>query len=138
MIEHFKYGDIQVDITLPTRVNVVSGDSGTGKTFLVKVLAKLSLKGYDVITIKHDNYKGFSPEAVKKVSSNTLLLLDNADLYMSDKFKDAILQSNAICIIFTRSTVYFNGLNAGRCTVEYDNKRLCIREFVYEDNFRRP
>lgn len=135
MKEQFMYGEISVKVSLPQRINVVRGNSGMGKTFLAKVLRQLVLKGYDVVSIRFDNYKAVSCEQISTFGDNTLLIIDNADLYMSKELQHAILNNTATCLIYTRDTRFFNITNSALCVVRYVGKELSIREFRYEDNF---
>lgn len=129
------YGEISVKVSLPQRINIVRGNSGTGKTFLAKVLGQLVMKGYEVVSIKFDNYKAISYEKISTFGDNTLLILDNADLYMSSELQRALLNNAATCLIFTRDTRFFNITNSALCIVNYEGKELSIREIRYEDNF---
>lgn len=129
MEEQFMYGEISVKVSLPKRINVVRGDSGTGKTFLAKVLEQLEIMGYEVVSIRYDNYKAISCDQIRLFSSNTLLVLDNADLYMTRELQNAILETKATCLIYIRDTCLFNISNSALCKVSYEGKELSIREF---------
>lgn len=87
MEEKFMYGTISVSVSLPERINVVRGAAGTGKTFLAKTLGQLTFKGYEVISVNYGNYKVISCEQISELGDSTLLILDNADLYMTKELQ---------------------------------------------------
>lgn len=131
MEEKFMYGTISVSVSLPERINVVRVAAGTGKTFLAKTLGQLTFKGYEVILVNYGNYKVISYEQISELGDNTLLILDNTNLYMTKELQQAILCNNVICLIFTRDTRFFNISNSALCVVEYSGKELSISGFNY-------
>ena len=135
MREQFNYGLIKVSVYMPKRINIVRGDSGVGKTFLAKALHQLTLKSYKVISYGYENYMGISCDQIASLNDDSLLILDNADIYMTKELQRAVLQSHATCLIFVRDTTFFNSTNAALCKVVYKDKTLTLRELRYEDNF---
>lgn len=129
----FKYGTVNVVVDLPGQINIVRGDSGTGKSFVGKVLSQYKTKGLNIQYVNFSSYNLLSAEFIEKLSSNYLIVLDNADLYMNKSLAAAIVKSSAVFIIYTRSLEYFNRDNSNLCFVEYGNGKLCIRGERIED-----
>lgn len=133
--EKFMYGDIEVFVSLPQRVNIVRSDSGVGKSFLSIVLPQLNMRGFNVVVVKYDNFKTFDLNCLFRADEKTMVVFDNADIYMSEELKNAVISSEATCLIFTRDTRFFNVMNSGICVVSYDGKQLQIREVRCDDYF---
>jgi hypothetical protein len=108
---------IKMNIGLPGRVNLIVGDSSTGKTFVANLLARLMLTGEN--TIKRyglqDNIKVFSSydDGDNRISigklkqmNNRLIVIDDADCILNDEmccFINMDIFSGNQYLIFTRA-----------------------------------
>lgn len=92
-----KFGAVYIDVNFRNRVNILSGFSGTGKTFLLSFLGYYCLKN-NLCCSKFnssDLISGSGEELLKgrigELSRADIICLDNADLYLkSDLFNELI------------------------------------------------
>ena len=111
----------------------MDGDSGTGKTFLCTILKNTGIEGFDLVSINYSNYGLLSKLSIKTLNDDSLVILDNADLYLTKDLIGQIFVSKAIFIVFTRNYLYFNRGNSCVCKVIYEDKRLQMRGDCDED-----
>lgn len=131
----FNYGTDKVKVRLPGKINIVRGNSGTGKTYLSKVLLQLCDQGFKVLIFDFSNYVTCNTSLIKELKEDTILIFDNADLYMDSNLRDAILDTKATVLIFTRDTQYFTFMNSSVCVVSYDGQTLEVRGDRNDDYF---
>lgn len=74
------YGPVQFDIEIRGGITSITGDSGTGKTFLLQALKRKG-SGYDVLPITGD-FSTTEIELLISNASNKLIVVDNADIVL--------------------------------------------------------
>ena len=109
-VDSFKeqYLDLFFDLCFDQRVLMLSGDSGTGKSFVGKVLYSFR----DKYNIKYFDYHDIEKkeEVLQEISrqKNTLFVFDNADILLGEELRNAIIRDrNNQYLIIGRNT---NGL----------------------------
>ncbi len=123
--------NVQVDIKLPGRVNLIKGNSATGKTFFVDLIQKILDVRSDYILNKYnlrDNIKIFKDTrdnlSLNKIT-NTLIIIDEADNIVTPKIVKHIntdVYNGNQYLIMTRA---ITGLRASQG---------CIGEFIRDKN----
>lgn len=87
------FGGVNFDVCIEDKVNLFSGLSGEGKTFLFKIL-KVYLKINGVSCICFNNTAtDFSESTIKKIcTGKKVIIFDNADLYLTQELLDYAIE----------------------------------------------
>ncbi len=129
MIKFIKeYSGIIFDVNIQDRINLFTGYSGTGKTFAFGAIQEY-LKSNNVSTIYFDYRQvDYTTEQLISLCKNReVVILDNADLYITQELLDYLINSNKIimCSIENRYKYRFKAF--GTYDINYENTRLVIR-----------
>lgn len=109
--------------------NMLSGYSGTGKTFLMQAV-ELFCKNNSIACIYCDyRFADYTDEQIKELSKNAkIVLLDNADLYLNNDlfswFKDKLL-----FIACMKDTTGLDMYGVHKYITNYKDKRITVEEF---------
>ncbi len=99
-----KYNSVTFKLKFKSRIVVIQGDSGVGKTMLFKALKRDMLFGNNnMVCINYENAQPNILKHILKNNENKMIIIDNADILLihEDKFKIAMDQKNQY-IIFGR------------------------------------
>lgn len=126
-----KIGGMECDIAFRRKINILKGNSGTGKSWVLHLL-----KSYFVANgIPHYfvNYLSKSEPRVilEQADKVEYLLLDNADLYIDRATVRQLLQCKADCIIATRFIKIMDADKMGFYDLRYRDKRFVTEEVSY-------
>lgn len=113
------YNGFEFNLYFSSRVILLIGDSGIGRTYLYKVLSENS-NDYAIHTF--NKYTSFLEENLK-MCKNSLVVIDNADYVLNDKLRKVIL--------FDSSNQY---LILGRDCTGLNLTRDCLAILRKEDN----
>ncbi len=121
-------GGVECNVLFKRKVNILKGDSGTGKSWLFSLLQSYFVA--NGISYYFVNYLTKSePEVIitqaKKVQ---YLLLDNADLYLNSDTIGELLQCDATCIVATRLIKLLDIKKMGFYQVIYKDEALFVSE----------
>lgn len=121
-------GGVECNVLFQRKVNILKGDSGTGKSWLFRLLQSYFVA--NGISYYFVNYLTRSePETIiaqaKKVQ---YLLLDNADLYLNSDTIGELLQCDATCIVATRLIKLLDIRKMGFYKVVYKDEALSVSE----------
>lgn len=113
------YCGVQIDLVFNDNLTIVSGDSGTGKSFLYSALTDLVLD-YPFLYPLNYTSKGKDLAGLFSSSKGKLFVIDNADLLLGDKERE--------CIAFDCNNQYLLfGRNPAGLMITYNNvKELSI------------
>lgn len=118
-----------IDIKLSNKINIIDGNSGTGKTFVYDIINKNKVA--NIICINKDTIDSWkyikSPvENFKEIledNDNTLFIIDRADEIFAEypEIIDIICndKSSNTFLLFTRETIFAQDLNTWH-TINYD------------------
>ena len=127
------FAGITVDINIRDGMNYLTGDSGTGKSYLLRVLNEF-LKGKSVVRYVNyaisENYRDIkeATEVIESVIKTCDVgLFDNADLYMSRSLHEYIRNHCKIAVIATHSLAYTDRLSGNFMKVKFDGKNLVVK-----------
>lgn len=94
---------VMIDIILNGRINIFTGTSGEGKTFISGILNDYSK--FDDINVGVLNYNFLSNEEVSATinriekNNNPLLIVDNCDLLIRNGIKESLLFDNKCTVM---------------------------------------
>lgn len=102
MIEKFKVGKLNVDVNISDRVALFIGTSGSGKTFLFRLLRKKAvIEGKRTIIVDSSSMRTEDGSDID--FDCDIVFLDNADLYMSDSLFRRMTQGKANVLVNMKS-----------------------------------
>lgn len=120
-----KVSSYKLDVSFDTTVSALVDDSGTGKTFLFKLLLSYSekrgIKTFLCNSTLADKPKDILLDLCK---TSDLILLDNADLYLDNDFLSDIKALEKQTIICIKNTYKLNMQGVGIYCLSYENREL--------------
>ena len=128
---NFNYSKVNFNVCFKDKICILNGQSGSGKTFLLKVLQEyFNLNGVSSYRVYSDIDMLKDKEVLEYlIKDYEILLLDRADLYMSWDIYKKILESDVTAIIcMRRLSIIKDKSNMGVYDVVYEGDRLsCVR-----------
>ncbi|MBE5869898.1 MAG: hypothetical protein E7294_01360 [Lachnospiraceae bacterium] len=114
---------IKIDADFFEGVNVIFGYSGTGKTFLFDRINDYyaNSKELNVTLINYQFCDKKEDLIVEFCEKSDLILLDNADLYLTESLIDKLRAECKCIVISMKNTVFFSHNEITVLSVEYDN-----------------
>lgn len=125
-----KYQNTDVEVIFKHKWNMLSGYSGTGKTFLMQAI-ELFCKNAGIKSVYADfRFKEYDTEQIKVLLENAdVVLLDNADLYLNDELFSWLKKMNKVIIGCMKDVSALDMENVYRHLVNYENGNITIEEF---------
>lgn len=133
MINLFKLsktiGGVFFDVNFIDRINIIKGASGTGKTYLFNTIASYCTS--NKISYAFIDYKfsasGDEDLIFSHCINKELIILDNADLYLTKELFDKIRDLDATIILSKKTTFGLNMSDAYLYTIDYTNSSLVTK-----------
>jgi chromosomal replication initiation ATPase DnaA len=119
-------GDIHVDLKLTEQVNVFVGKSGTGKTYLFALMKAYCVANNISLTIINYNSVLEPEDIIHGCAKSDIVILDNADLYLTKDILDA-LRVSAKYILISIKNIYGLGGNMHYCNLKYESSKMLLR-----------
>lgn len=126
-------GSINVSVKFTDKINLLVGDSGSGKSFLLSLIEE-KYSNDDNIHIACFDYKVArninKDEMIKLAGDNDIVILENADLYMTKDLYQAL--SNDKCIVIASSKNYLSVPTelSGVYIVDYVDDKISTRRLA--------
>lgn len=124
------FSDVNFNVKFEDRINVIFDSSGTGKTFLMKVINEQCHA--EEIKCQYFDYhlKDAKEEAFISLATECeVLLLDNADLYLSKSLYKKLFSMEKKMIISIKRLSNIDTRNVGIYYIEYNGDNLeVVRE----------
>lgn len=129
------YNDIFFDIIFEDtdKTCIFLSPSGTGKTFLFNVLLEhLKENGVNIILVNSTMLSslGNNITSIEKIcleDNVEVVILDNADIYLTQEFLDKLVSSNKLTIISLKDVNRFSFKDFGFYRVKYLDNTLNVR-----------
>lgn len=120
---------VSFDINFTDRINVIKGASGTGKTFLFNILMSYCVNNKISYAYIDYNFLASGDESLifSHCLNKDLIMLDNADLYLTFELFNKIRSLDATIILSKKSTFGLNMEDAHLYNIEYINSSLITR-----------
>ena len=123
--------NINLSINITDSVAILLDDSGTGKTFMLEMLESYFVA--NGIAYKKFDYSSENEDTnwfIQGMQKANIVLLDNADLYMTKELFNYLKSSNKQVIMSIKHTEKLGSFeNCGFYTINYDNNNLkTVRE----------
>lgn len=124
-----KYTDIEVIGVFDNKLNVLWGESGSGKTFLFsKIKAFLQDTKTPYVEIPHNAASVTVLSILNSLQSGTVVLYDSGDLSFNKEICRLIDSLNIVCIISLKTLKYAKYTDYGLYVVKYAPGTLCVEE----------
>lgn len=125
-----QYNGITINASFNSKLNILVGDSGTGKTLLLSAIDLYCLNNNISCRLCNYNDANLSPEQIKAICAGAdILLLDNADLYMNNSLLKELLTTSQLIILNMKDTSYINtNHHSEQYIVDYINLSLTVRK----------
>ena len=124
------YSGVTVCAEFHNKLNLLSGFSGTGKTFLMQAIELYCLNEKINCIYCDFRYMYFDEEQIKIMCKNAeVVLLDNADLYLTDSILSWLKEQGKMLIICMKDTSYIDMEDMHEYIVSYENEKIIIEEF---------
>lgn len=129
MIQFTKeYSGIVFDIDIQDRINLFTGYSGTGKTFVFGAIQEY-LVSNNISTIYFD-YRQMDytvDQLISLCDDKEVIILDNADLYLTQNLLDYIIDSHKILLCSIKKPYKYRFRVFRKYEVEYENDKVTVR-----------
>lgn len=124
-----KYTDIEVAGVFKNKLNVLWGESGSGKTFLFsKIKAFLQDTKTPYVEIPHSASSGTVLSILNSLQSGTVVVYDSGDLSFDAEICKCIDSLDIICIISLKTLKNAKYTDYGLYTVKYSPGTLLVEE----------
>ena len=116
----YKYMGVTIDAEFKDHICFLSGDSGSGKSFLLRVFESyLSRKNISYCLF---NYSSMVAVSGFDFDSVDVVMLDNADLYMNRDIYMKAKKSHALVLICMHSYSGFDPSGSGEYVIDHEEK----------------
>lgn len=123
--------NIEVNISLEPGIYIFEPDSGTGKSYLCKLLHDLNKIGENVLSITLDEWEDNKDNLINKITSNDydVIMFDRFGLY-ADSAVDAVKGIDSTKCVVLIDTKYKTGGLSGfyECSIKFDTERVLVSE----------
>lgn len=124
-----KIGSTNFSIFFEDKVNVIRGNSGTGKTFMFSTIASYCM--LNSIKYAYIDYNFVASNDTDLIYQHCydkdIIILDNADLYLDSELFSKLLSLNATIILSKKTTYGLDMKDAHLYVVNYDSDCLSTR-----------
>lgn len=125
-----KFNSIDIEANLTGKINILEGNSGTGKTLLMKAI-KLYCADNN-ISYRHLDYENRN-DTVEQLTSYCnnaqIITIDNADLFISDELLESLCKTAKLIIVSLKQTHLISMDKTHTYIVHYENNNLSLEEF---------
>lgn len=124
-----RYSGINIDTCFDSKLNILVGNSGTGKTLLISAIDLHCLNNNIKCRLCNYNDANLSKQQLIAVCSESdVLLLDNSDLYIDNELLEKLLSMSKIIIMSIKDTSSISTGESEQYLVEYSNMDLTVRK----------
>lgn len=124
------FSGIEMHMKFDSKINLLGGYSGTGKTLLMKAITlHCTQSGISYRYVDYKNKDMTEEEIASYCKSAKIVMLDNADLYITDKLLNLLSESADMIIMSLKQTHLISMKNVKEYIVHYENMRLELEGF---------
>lgn len=123
------FNGIDVDIDLKDGVNLLSGDSGTGKTLVMQAIELFCASNNISCTFLNYRHRNLSEDQIiTSCASSRIILIDNADLFITQNILNEVRDSSDCIVLSLKDSSKIDGRNITEYLVDYGNLQLRLKE----------
>ena len=129
MIISQTFNDITIEAEIFKGVNLLSGNSGTGKTLLMQSIELYCANNNIKYAFLNYRNKDNTKEQIISLCQNTdIVMIDNADLFITNDIIREILEISNYIVISLKDSSKIDGRKIRECIVHYDCLKLTLEE----------
>lgn len=124
------FNNINIEANFTGKLNILEGNSGTGKTLLMKAIKLYCLS--NSIPYRHLDYTNKDDtveQLISYCSKTQIITIDNADLFISDELLEGLCKTAKLIIISLKQTHLISMDKTHTYIVHYENNHLSLEEF---------
>lgn len=126
---NMNYSGVQINAIFNNKLNMLSGFSGTGKTFLMGAVELFCRNNKIACAVCDYRTQDITPDTIKDLCENAnVILLDNADLYLNNDILEWIREKDKFAIICMKKTSKIDMRGVTEYIVRYENLNLILEE----------
>lgn len=123
------YSGVDINAKFTNKINMLSGYSGTGKTFLMEAVELYCLNNQIRRSYCDFRCMNLSDYQIKTLCENAeVVILDNADLYLTNDIMKWLKENKKFLIICMKKTSKIDMRGITEYLVRYENRKLTIEE----------
>lgn len=124
-----QYNGIDVEAELNTGINLLSGNSGTGKTLLMQVVELYCLENRIKYTfLNYRNRENSIDQLSKLCEHSDVIIIDNADLFVTEQLISELKKGSKYILISLKDSTKIDEHNITEFIVHYENMKLRLEE----------
>ena len=120
------FSGVSFDVNFSDKFNIIKQDSGTGKTFMFGVIDAYCKKNGISCLLCNYSMLEFKDNFDEHIEGKSLVLLDNADLYLDSSLLSELESKDCIVVISIKSLVGLYVEDVGFYSVKYDEDSLTV------------
>lgn len=125
-----EYSGVNFKAEFTGKLNMLSSPSGTGKTFLLHAIQSFCTNQNIEYAFYNCRNCILDEELIKALCKDSqIVLLDNADLYLTNELLSWFKTQNMIVIICMKNTSHLDMEGVVEYTVDYRDRKVTIEEF---------
>lgn len=123
------FNGIDVEAFLKEGINLLSGDSGSGKTLFMQAVELYCLENNISYTLLNYRQHDKSTKQLEVLCGNSeIILIDNADLFVSAELIKILKKTSKYILLSLHDTTKIDERNIAEFIVHYNNLKLRLEE----------
>jgi hypothetical protein len=123
------FNKISVSASLNNKLNILTGNSGTGKTlFIYAFKAYCEKNNIRYAFFDYNYYDKSAEQIIDACKESDIILMDNADLYISKDIMKEIKDKSKLIILVLKNTAMIDNTEATEYIAHYANLKLTLEE----------
>lgn len=124
-----KFNGIDVEAELKVGVNLLSGDSGTGKTLLMQAVELYCAENEIKYTFLNYRQRESTVEQIVALcNTSEVVIIDNADLFISEKLISELTKTSKYLLVSLKDSTKIDERNITEFIVHYEDMKLRLEE----------
>lgn len=126
---NMNYSGVQIKANFNNKLNMLSGFSGTGKTFLMGAVELFCRNNKIAYAVCDYRTQDIDSDKIKALCEKAdVILLDNADLYLSNDILEWFRKNNKFIIMCMKKNSKIDMCGVTEYLVRYENLNLILEE----------
>lgn len=124
-----RFNDIDVEVELSAGINMLSGDSGTGKTLLMQAVELYCAENKIKYTfLNYRNRDNSIEQLLTLCDKSEVIIIDNADLFISEKLVSKLKEKSKYLLISLKDSTKIDERDIIEYIVHYKAMLLRLEE----------
>lgn len=130
LIINEKIGNVFVNVNFIDKICNLTSNSGDGKSYLFNLLYMFYLDtDTKVVLINYTRIRDSEESIFSSCKDADVVLLDNADLYLTDSLVDKLLELNSMILFCARTEIARRFKGQHRYKIKFEGSKLTSRRY---------